>query len=316
MMRTLLAISLIWLVMACAHKDAGKGFNKLSGRKTAVDMEKALPDDERSYFDSTFYVGYVDYFPETREFYTSLFYKEGHEYPDEDLLESKLDSVIIVDDDWGRERLPIEEARKILVLDGLDSLSIYNRRHELICTASLTRVEYLWNGLESYFIAVFESDTTDFEQTEELYGISASHKSFTTASFAEKEINDVGLNEFLIKKLKITRSVAWDMRHYRINPPGTIYSVISAYSMTSNEAYSYLTSMENNEVSILNEEVDNYHFLNILPVPVRINEKPLLLISAGYPSSDVIWDYLAEYDGTRYEMVDYSRVHLKNIAQP
>src|SRR5688500_12467894 len=154
MLRILLAISLISLTLSCAHKDAGKGRAKLA--VTNADAKNDASEFEAEpHFDSTFYLGYVDYFPDTREFYTALFHREGHEYPDEDLLESKLDSVIVFDDDWGRERLPMEEARKFLVLSGLDTLSIYNRKHELVCRCPLTRVEYLWDGLENYFIAVF-----------------------------------------------------------------------------------------------------------------------------------------------------------------
>ena len=171
MMRILMAISLISLALACAHKDAGKGRVKMSnpanpGNQTTGELQS------ETVADSTFYIGYVDYFPETREFYTALFHREGHEYPDEDLLESKLDSVIISDDDWGRERLPMNEARRMLRLSGLDTLTVFNRAHEQICRCPLTRVEYLWNGLESYFIAVFKSDLNSFEQTGELYGIS------------------------------------------------------------------------------------------------------------------------------------------------
>jgi hypothetical protein len=71
--------------------------------------------------------------------------------------------------------------------------------------------------------------------------------------------------------------------------------------------------LENNEVRILNEEKDNFHYLNILPVPIQVNGKPLLLISAGYPSSDVLWDYLAAFDGAAYQAMDYNRIHSKAL---
>ena len=84
--------------------------------------------------------------------------------------------------------------------------------------------------------------------------------------------------------------------------------------METNDSESYLTISEKDRTQILNEEIDNYHYLNILPVPVQMNGKPLLLISAGYPSSDVIWDYLAGYDGLRYEALDFNRIHLKDLS--
>jgi hypothetical protein len=310
MMRILVAMCLIALTIACAHRDAGKGLNKASGRK--ADFQAELPRRVNdTFFDSTFYIGYVDYFPETHEFYTALFYKDGHEYPDEDLLQSKLDSVIILDDDWGRERLPMEEARRILVLSGMDTLSVFNRRHENICDCPLTRIEYLWNGLESYFVAVFKYDNDSFEQTEELYGISADFRDYNGAP--AEEITDRSLDEYVKTKLNMKKSIDWDMRHYRVSSPASILSIASSYSMESNEAMSYLTVVENDSISVLNMEVNNFHYLNILPVPVKVNDKPLLLISAGYPSSDVIWDYLAFFDSTAYQPMEYNRVPLEML---
>lgn len=314
MMRILVAISLIALTLSCAHKDAGKGLNKSAGRTKGSEKEIALRESQES-FDSTFYIGYVDYFPETKEFYTALYYHEGHEYPDEDLLESRLDSVIILEEDWGRERLPLAEARKLLVLSGLDTLYVFNRSHQLISRSPFVRVEYLWNGLESYFIAVFASDGNLQEQTEELYGVSSAYASLMDHTFAELEVKDRALNARLARELKISRFVDCDMRHYRVTPEETTYSVISAYSMDSQSSFSYLTALKGNEVRVLNAEIDNFHFLNILPVPIALNGRPLLLISAGYPSSDVIWDYMAGWDGSRYEAIDYNRIHLRDILR-
>lgn len=287
---------------------------KLSGRNPGDDSRNTLSIDNDTGFDSTFYIGYVDYFPDTREFYTALFYHEGHEYPDEDLLESKLDSVIASDDDWGRERLPMDEAKRLLVLSGLDTLLIFNRDHQPVSKSPLIRVEYLWNGMESYFIAVFKA-SDDFEgQTGELYGVSAGFPLDNMTRFMSPEINDKSFSDYLIKALNVGRHDEWEMRHYRVTPPGSTYSILSTYSMESNEAESYLTCFERNSVRILNEEHDNYHFLNILPLPMEMNGKPLLLITAGYPSSDVLWDYLAGFNGTRYEAIDYNRIHLKDLA--
>lgn len=314
MLRTLMALCLISLTLACAHKDAGKGLVKLAGRNSSPENENSGDFHSESAFDSTFFVGYVDYFPETREFYTAVFYREGYEYPDEDLLQSKLDSVIMFDEDWGRERLPLAEAQKFLVLSGLDTLAIYNRKHEQICRCPLTRVEYLWNGLESYFIAVFKSDGNFKVQTEELYGISGDFPMKHFAPFAAEEYADNNLNLQIMKRLNLSRSNAWDMRHYRISPPGSTFSIASSYEMESNGSQSYLIFSEKDGTYIMNEEKDNYHYLNILPVPVHQHGRPLLLISAGYPSSDVLWDYLAAFDGSRYEVVDFNRMHLRDIS--
>lgn len=313
MMRIFLALCLISLALACAHKDAGKGLAKFSGRANPEGQTDQNLQQESS-DDSTFYIGYVDYFPETQEFYTALHHREGHEYPDEDLLEAKLDSAIAWDDDWGRERLPMEEAKKMLMLTGLDTLAVFNRKHEQICRCPLTRVEYLWNGLESYFIAVFATDGKFPGQTEELYGISANLPLKERVLFSSEEFNDTPYNEYVRKQLSLNGAIPWDMRHYRITPPGMTFSIVSAYSLDNNQGRSYITYNNGQQVQVLNEEINNFQFLNILPVPINVNGRPLLLISAGYPSSDVVWDYLAGYDGTRYEAFDYNRIHMKQMA--
>jgi hypothetical protein len=311
MMRNIMVASLVALALACAQRHAGKNqtVSKVPSSSVGSRVSLQMPQSP----DSSLYVGYVDYFPDTREFYTTLFYQEGHEYPDEAHLESKLDSVIVYEEDWGRERLPMEEAEKFLVLSGLDTLYIFNREHTLVSTATFERVEYLWNGLENYFIGVFKSDGKLVEQTEELYGISRGYAGFDLLAFSAKEIEDRRLNENLIKTLRINPALQCDMRHFRLTPQEDTYSVISAYASQSNEGESLLTFLEKNEVKILNREINNFHFLNILPLPIEVNGKPLLLISAGYPSSDVLWDYLAGYNGASYEPIDYNRIAYKSL---
>ena len=104
------------------------------------------------------------------------------------------------------------------------------------------------------------------------------------------------------------------MRHYRVEPHSSIYSILSSYSPGTGDVMSYLALQENDAVQILNEELNNFQYLNILPVPIHMNGRPLLLISAGYPSSDVLWDYLAGFDGTGYEAIDDNRIHIQNIS--
>lgn len=311
MMRIVVAISVTALVCACAHQDPSKTLTKAEeDRLTSGTTVSTLPEST----DSTFYIGYVDYFPDTREFYTNVYYRKDREYPDEEFLESRLDSVIVSQDDWDRERLPMEEARKVLVLSGLDTLFIYDRSHALVSTARFRRVEYLWNGMESFFIAVFEPDASFAGQKGELYGISASYASLGVRVSAAHEFEDRKLNEQVMAKMKLDRGRHWDMRHFRTDEKGRILSIISSYAIESNEGQSYLTSISGDEVQILNQEVNNFHYLNILPLPLAVNGAPLLLISAGYPSSDVLWDYLAGFDGSTYQAIEYNRIDPRMVT--
>ncbi len=314
MKRIIFVIIPLWITLGCAHRDAGKNIIKLTGSSPAPEV--ITPEEEKlnAVLDSTFYIGYVDYFPETKEFYTTLFYKDGFANPDEEVLETQLDSLIFAEEDWSRERLPMAEAKKMLVLSGLDTIFIYNRRHQLISKGNLSRVEYLWDGLDGYFIGIFESDGKMKEQTEELYGISANYPGFNRTSFICEEIEDRALNKILVDQLNIDLGMNWDMRHFRTKPKETTYSIVSSYKMNSEEGVSYLTTLENEKVNVLNQALNDFHFLNILPLPVQVNGKPLLLISAGYPSSDILWDYLAAFDGDSYEPIDYNRVASKTVA--
>ena len=194
------------------------------------------------------------------------------------------------------------------MLSGLDTLFIYDRSHTLVSTARFRRVEYLWNGMESFFIAVFEPDAGFAGQTGELYGISESYTSLGVPVSAAGEFEDRKLSEQLIAKMKLDRSRHWEMRHFRTGESGKILSIISSYAIESNEGQSYLTSFSGNEVQILNHEVNNFLYLNILPLPIAVNGAPLLLISAGYPSSDVLWDYLAGFDGSTYQAIEHNRI--------
>jgi hypothetical protein len=313
MKRIIFVLGLLCISIACAHKDAGKSVLKLSGNTSAPEVTTAQEEKVNAYFDSTLYIGYVDYFPETQEFFTALFFKDGFDEPDEEMLASKLDSLIFSEEDWSRERLPMKEAQRMLVLSGLDTIYIFNRRHQLVSKATLSRVEYLWDGMEGYFIGVFDGDKEFSVQTEELYGISSHYLPLRVPAFSCDEIEDEKLNNKLLGKLHIDPFANWDMRHFKINPEKVTYSIVSTYKMNSEEGQSYLTELRNNEVKVLSQQTDDYHYLNILPLPMQVNNQPLLLISAGYPSSDFLWDYLAAFDGSSYQPLDYNRIHPKSL---
>jgi len=313
-MKPLVLVVGLWcLTVSCAHKDAGKSILKLSANTSAPEVITTQQQKVNAYFDSTLYIGYVDYFPETSEFFTALFFKDGFEEPDEEVLASKLDSLVFSEEDWSRERLPMSEARRMLVLSGLDTIFIFNRRHQLVSKATLSRVEYLWDGMEGYFIGVFNGDKKFSAQTEELYGVSSHYLPLKTAAFACEEIEDEKLNNKLLGSLHIDPFSTWDMRHFKVNPDKATYSIVSTYKLNSEEGQSYLTELKNNEVKILGQQTNDYHFLNILPLPMQVNNQPLLLISAGYPSSDFLWDYLAAFDGSSYQPLDYNRIHPKSL---
>ena len=300
MRRFLLMAWVLLYAYACMHPDEAE-------RRTSDNFssERQGPDP----FEASLYIGDVDYFFNSNEFYTPLFLRDRYENAGEDWLETRLDSVIEQNEDWGRERLPMEEAEEYFILTGLDTLSIYDTTHTKVCDCPLKRVEYFWNGMETRFVAVFANTGNPVSSEAQFYGVGQAPERVRFPAFAVDILQDPGFDAHVMGALDFRGNANWRMRHYALRRPPLTYSVVSAETETA-ESLSWLTLHEEDRITILNEEVNSVQYLGIVPIPILVNDKPLLLMSVGYPSSDMAWEYLAAYDGAGYDAVAYNRIRL------
>jgi hypothetical protein len=248
---------------------------------------------------SSIYIGLVSYFPETKEFYTSLY--SGYTNPDHDAMYEKLDSVIVSSEELRRERVPMEDARKHFLLQGLDTILIYSSKHRFVSEAVLVRVEYFEEIIDGGYIAVFKAADREVTDTE-FYGVTARKKTVDYRDFYTEQLEDERLTDIVIQKLGKDTSGMYVGWHVRVMPMNTIYSAIS------NDNESFLSEMNKDGAVILKQMEEDELLTGFLPLPYAQNGKPLFLMHASVRESDMSWEFLAGFDGKNFSDVKFGRI--------
>jgi hypothetical protein len=256
---------------------------------------------------NTIYFGEMFYFPETDEFYTSAYFYPDLEEAQKESVSSLLDSTVYSDKDRKRSRVPLPVALKTFMLEGLDSVFIYDTDHKFISKVALVRVEYFKNKIEDKFIAVYKGDKLVSDPAEQYYCSSKAPKDLLISGFSYRTVNNESLNDFLLYKLNAKKNLRWQIKNIEVLPYKSTYSVI-----TSSEE-SFITELNGNQFTILKNMNGKYRIEDILPIPFEVNEKPLLLASLYIPGIEPRSTSLAVFtDIGEYRILSYNRLNIKN----
>jgi hypothetical protein len=256
--------------------------------------------------DSAFFVGYANYFPTTKEFYVSLYATTDSAFNE---ARANLDSMIFNEDEVVRQRLSLELGKKYFYLHGMDTVMLCNRSHQIIAKTVLSHIEYFADMISGEFVAVYKYDQPVKNEDGPWYCMSASYKQPIDKNFSSNVVVDKDLNARIAKRLKSDTTKTWTIQHVRIMPTGKILTTASLDTM------SYVLETAEGKIRILNQERNNFHFGNFLPLPFMINDKPLLLMSYSTPGSDVVGDLLFSYNGKTYEPVELNRMGINTIPR-
>ncbi len=273
---------------------------------TPVNVPETLAQDAES--DRTLYINKMGYFAETDEFYVSLLFKEPITIDYFDSLTNKADSAVFEDDFFSRSRLPMPVAKEAFDLRSLDEVKIYNDHHRFLTIARLVRVEYVVD-VNGYFVAVFKPKERVSDDEDGFYCIG--REDVDLSSIETQRIKSEELTERIKKELAIRPHYIWSVEHVHVQPDNTTYSIF-AFAEDSGETVSYLTEFGDDGLKVLYKLQDEIAFYGILPVPVKIREKPVLLLHIVLPESDAVDEHvLATYDGNEYRLVENHRVELR-----
>lgn len=310
-MKIIRSIFLLLIISSCTQPD--KPVEDKTGEPVPVQPSAGAEDDTAHitgsqndlpyHPDSTFYIGFVNYFPETKEFYTSLYYR-ADEVDDGDALDQLLDSTVYEDGETTRKRLPLATASKWFVTEDIHKLYVYNDLHELVTAASLVRIEKLDGPLESEFIAVYKPETVVAEDEASYYGITSKDHGYQVMPVSIRAVEGAELDQAIIQHLK-GGSQELRMSHYKILPGNVVYSAVSS------ERDSYITELKASNLKVLAERHDDTFFSGILPLPIQLNERPLLLVDEAVQESDVAWSYLAVFQDSTYVPVTRGRMRIR-----
>ena len=281
------------MTFGCSNNDNSKGSNNDSLQTTYTDTTQM---NLNVLNESIQYIGFIDkfYFSEDNEVYVELYFVKEKTSDDEyEKIVKLADSLIYQDDESSRLKFPDNLSHKYFNLRGLSNLKIYDKNNKLYCNAYFVRVEYLDQNISSPFIAVFKTDKLIKEDG--YYGISNFNGTFEQINY--KVSKDTILTQSILTKLKEQRpyfGLENNGIHLSFSNNDTVLSIINS------ENYAYVTLTTNKDLKVLYKNQDFENFSDIRIIPLTKDKFPFILIRNIKPETDVMWDNLLIYNGTKY----------------
>jgi hypothetical protein len=299
-MRILIVLTIAILNFSCSNKDKSHTVKSTSLQNQPPKAEKKIAELN----ENIHYLGFINkfYFSNKNEAYIELYFNKD-EITDGEYhkLEKLTDSLIYQDDENSRNRFPASLAAKHFDLRGLAKLAIYDDTNKFVCNANFVRVEYLNQDISPCFIAVYKTDKKI--KSENYYAISNFEKNLETANYTITK--DTILTQKLLTKLNVPKSYSGlenSGTHISFAKSDTIISVVNS----ENSAYIVLLNGEEFKVLYKSSEPENINDLKI--IPIMKNKLPYLLTRNSKPDTDISWDKLLYYDGTKYTNANRQRI--------
>lgn len=247
------------------------------------------------------------HFFETGEPYVWVGFKDGYDWKAMDTLKRYADSVIFEDEyEIRRTRYPMKEAKEYLDLKLLDSIAIFNFIHQFQGYSRLKRIEYHEDVLGDQFIALLEPSSE--LEGDQFYGISG------TSEFNNQLGSNINNSKNVKERVKQHPSESsnfdWQYGAIDLQPYDITYAFYSFLADDQKER-TYLLELGQSKVETLLKETGEYSILDITPVKIQVNDRPVLLLWVGYAETDIEWYTPAVYNGQEYEVTNNRIIQLE-----
>ena len=276
----------------------------LTESSTRADSLDIIEESIRIPADSSPYIGDIDVFEETGEYYTPVYYlphvPESGVY---EFLSDKTDSVVYEGDEMRRRRVPMEIAARYFNLGRLSNVSVYGGGKPA-SRARLVRVELLEGLIESQFVAVFKPEDTSMFDDRVSYCISLGDIPGKSIDLTWHSVDDSVLTKALLRMVEMD-SDPWNTVHIQTLPDDVIYSGITFQNK------SFLIETRLGKSTIVKTIDRDYYIGAILPLHLEIKGKPVLLLRMGVNETDMVWTSLAVFSGVKYEFLEGNRLKGK-----
>lgn len=286
--------SLLLVILTCCNSP-----NSSISEKQEDSLATTIEPRSQTPTDSSTYIGFIQKFNESDEFYTDLYFKDPYDYRNYEEVAKVADSLIFNDDETSRSRIPPEYAEKFFDLSGIQTIEIFDSTGKKLTTGKFIRVELFDNMITGGFVATYKVDNPQIANPSYCIG-NRRWDLDPTQTYAA--LSDDELNSTITKFLNLDNKQLWGMDHYSVSPSNEIYSVISS----DTTAFVVETKNRNNVVlyaSDYSEAVNTVVF-----IPIRINGKPVLLANCAAPETDSDWTNLLTYDGSEYKHASRCRI--------
>ena len=263
------------------------------------------------------YVDRVHYLPASSELYLEV------SFPADYAVFQKLENQTIghpqSNESLQRRKLPVNLAQEYFDLRPFRDLLIFNESHELVCEADFRGIE-LFTDDEAYFVAVLRPKGANISQTavqSDLYCLSKTAEPFLTLRFISHPIETAGLDQRIRAWFSLTEDQQPHLRHTILYPENTVYSVLSYLEERPARTYrthSYLLETRKGELSILMKvqgETESDQIYAMQALPIRVRNRPVLMLYMGKTDTDISWTQLAVYTGSEYELREGNWIWLR-----
>lgn len=255
--------------------------------------------------DSTMFIGPVGFFEETGEYFTPLFFKNTSAADTVyDFLRTRLDSTIYHNDEMRRKRLPAHIAKSFFRLGGLEQISIYDSNSHFMSRGNFTRVELYDGPIESEYVAVYSSkDTVQWQRAAFCTG--KGNLPLRGGSFSREELNDSSITNAIASSVNQPNHRIYSSSHVKIFPDDVVYSAVAF------DSASYFTEWKKSSVTVLKEIKDDYFIIDVLPLQLRVNNRPVFLSRLGIYETDILWTSLMLFENGQYNFMEGNRIRIK-----
>lgn len=228
-----------------------------------------------------------------------------------EFLKNKADSVIVSETFLTRKKLPDDITSQYFDLQNIQKIRIYNSEHELVSVATFKRVEYYEDMIDGMFIAVFEPEKDQILHLKEtsLYCLSENAVSFVEKIKSE-EIVKKQWTEKIRRKIYFNQDNLLTIKHFEVKMDAKDkLTLLSLQNPETKKMSTYLLEQNGPELVILQQFEKDFVIWDLLPIPVSVNNKPVLLVEIVRPETDFTGYVLAVFNGNNYRF--YHDMRLK-----
>lgn len=292
-----ITILLVMSIAACVHREKPASVHRATG-------------EEFDYYATTAYIGEMYPLPATRQMYTPAYLLPEFKgsLPEEFL--PHVDSIIAESASMTRKRIRISIARRMFLLSGMDSVSVFTTDHAFVGKVSFSGVELMQRGEELTFIAVYEMHDFPADTDELYYCVNKDLPELAIENFDYTLLNNPSLDNYVLHRLGLSPEQVGGVSHVSVQPSAITYSIISTRSET------FLTELTDNHFNILREMNGRFRLERIIPLPFQFNNRPLVLAFLYVPGTTEKTVSLGMYtEYTEYLFLRYNRLRLKSIGR-
>lgn len=242
---------------------------------------------------SGLHIGFVDYLKETDEYALELelrsnknlneWYKHGQPFCGKTIFEEEFEFI----------RLEMSEDLANTWLDArfLEHLHLYDTNNRDLGEAHFVRFERIEGNLNSYFAAIVKIDSGTKAGNYAVGGLKA--------TLPELDLDRKSRKELFTAALQSTQDLD-NMGTTQIGISGHYYSLFQATHPSEYKTTCRLSETFADKTHEVFRNDEGEIIVQLQPLPLSFNGKPVLLLAKAIMYSDVFWSSIFVYDGRRY----------------